>query len=155
MNIHNYFSVVVKQDHTNPKRVLLLDGVGAHDIVGDSEYSYAYMPLHQELNTFARVRDGDVARVYDEKTLGLHLTTTVVAREESTERADLLLANETLAAMGFQTNTRAWVGTVRCYWVTLKDEIPSAVLTRAFINGAHSSSLSGFLKPDEQAAAHS
>ena len=136
MNIHNYFSVVVKQDHTNPKRVLLLDGVGAHDIVGDSEYSYAYMPLHQELNTFARVRDGDVARVYDEKTLGLHLTTTVVAREESTVHADLLLANETLAAMGFQTNTRAWVGTVRCYWVTLKDEIPSAVLTRAFINGA-------------------
>ena len=87
--------------------------------------------------------------------LGLHLTTTVAAREDPLEYAGLLLANETLAAMGFQTNTRAWVGTVRCYWVTLKDEIPSAVLTRAFINGAHSSSLSGFLRPHEQAAAHS
>lgn len=52
---------------------------------------------------------------YDQKQLGLHLTTSVVAREESTEHADLALANQTLAQMGFQTNTRDWVGVVRTY----------------------------------------
>ena len=134
MNIHNYFSVVLKQDIAYPKRVLLLDGVGAHDIVGDSHYADAYEGWHQQLNTFSQVKIGDIARVYDQKHLGLHLTTTVLAVEESTEEQDLVLANQTLAEMGFETNTRAWVGQVRTYWVVLQEEIPTAVLLRAFIN---------------------
>lgn len=134
MNIHNYFSVVLKQDAEDPRRVLLLDGVGAHDIVADAHYADAYEAWHQQLNTFSQVKGGDIARVYDQQKLDLHLTTTVVTFQESTEHADLVLANQTLAAMGFQTNTRDWVGKVRCYWVSLQDEIPSEVLSRAFIN---------------------
>ena len=114
--------------------MLLLDGVGAHDIVGDGHYAAAYENWHQQLNTFSQAKIGDVVRVYDEQQLGLHLTTTVAAFEESTEHADLVLANKTLADMGFQTNTRDWVGNVRTYWVSLQDEIPADVLPRAFIN---------------------
>ena len=131
VNIHNYLSLIIKRDPGNPKRVLLLDGVGAHDIVGDSHYADAYSSWHQDLNTFARVRDGDVARLYDQKNLSWQLTSTVVAHEETTEHSDLVLANSTLAKMGFQTNTRAWVGKVRCYWVTFRNDIPSAVLPPA------------------------
>ena len=120
VNIHNYLSLIIKRDPGNPKRVLLLDGVGAHDIVGDSHYADAYSSWHQDLNTFARVRDGDVARLYDQKNLSWQLTSTVVAHEETTQHSDLVLANSTLAKMGFQTNTRAWVGKVRCYWVTFQ-----------------------------------
>ena len=114
--------------------MLLLDGVGAHDIVGDGHYAAAYENWHQQLNTFSQAKIGDVVRVYDEQQLGLHLTTTVAAFEESTEHADLVLANKTLADMGFQTNTRDWVGNVRTYWVSLQDEIPADVLSRAFVN---------------------
>jgi hypothetical protein len=134
VDIHNYVSVVVKRDAADPKRVLLLDGVGAHDIVGDGHYADAYESWHQQLNTFSQAKIGDVVRVYDEKQLGLHLTTTVVGFEESTEHADLALANLTLTEMGFQTNTRDWVGKVRTYWVSLQDEISDDVLSRAFIN---------------------
>ena len=63
VNIHNYFSVVLKRDAADPKRVLLLDGVGAHDIVGDGHYADAYEDWHQQLNTFSQVKIGDVARV--------------------------------------------------------------------------------------------
>lgn len=133
-DIHNYVSVAIKRDNANPKRVLLLDGVGAHDIVGDGYYADAYESWHQQLNTFSQAKIGDVVRVYDEKQLELHLTTAVVAFEESTEQADLALANQTLAAMGFQTNTRDWVGKVRTYWVSLQDEIPAEVWSHAFIN---------------------
>ena len=131
VNIHNYLSLIIKRDPGNPKRVLLLDGVGAHDIVGDSHYADAYSSWHQDLNTFARVRDGDVARLYDQKNLSWQLTSTVVAHEETTEHSELVLANSTLAKMGFQTNTRAWVGKVRCYWGTFHNDIPSAVLPPA------------------------
>ena len=135
VNIHNYFSVVLKQDATDPKRVLLLDAVGAHDIVGDAHYAGAYEDWHQQLNTFSRVQVGDAVRVYDQEQLGLHLTTAVVGRpEESTEHADLVLANQTLADMGLLVQHRDWVGKVRTYWVRLRDEIPTAVLFRAFLN---------------------
>ena len=53
MNLHNYFSVVIKKDANDTKRVLVLDGVGAPDIVGEG---YAW---HQQLNTFSRVQLGD------------------------------------------------------------------------------------------------
>lgn len=145
LNQHNYFSIVLKRDTANPLRVLLLDAVGAHDIVGDARYAGAYNTWHQQLNTFSRVRLGDVARVYsgcahatargcvDPARLGLQLTTKVTAVEESTSEADLRLANSTLAGMGFHTNTRAWIGRVRCYWVSLANELPSALLW-AFVN---------------------
>ena len=133
VNIHNYFSVVLKRDDIDPKRVLLLDGVGAHDIVGDD--ALAYEDWHQQLNTFSRVKVGDVVRVYDPTRLGLHLTTTVEEEPtESTEHADLVLANRTLADMGLLEQRRDWVGKVRTYWVRLLDAIPTAVLSRAFIN---------------------
>ena len=135
INIHNYFSVVLKRDATDPKRVLLLDGVGAHDIVGDAHYSGAYADWHQQLNTFSRVRVGDVVRVYDQKQLGLHLTTTVEKEpRESMAHADLALANQTLADMGLVVQLRDWVGKVRTYWVDLRDEIPTPTLFRAFLN---------------------
>jgi hypothetical protein len=136
INLHHSFSVVLKRDADNPRRVLLLDAVGAHDIVGDSHYAEAYEGWHQQLNTFSRVKLGDAVRVYDHMQLGqLRLATTVVAKpEESTERADLALANQTLAGLGLHVQLRDWAGTVRTYWVELQDEIPSAVLSRAFIN---------------------
>ena len=135
VNIHNYFSVVLKRDAADPKRILLLDGVGAHDIVGDAHYAGAYEDWHQQLNTFSRVQVGDVVRVYDQKQLGLHLTTTVVGRpKESTEHADLVLANQTLADMGLLVQRRDWVGKVRTYWVRLRDEVPTAILFHAFLN---------------------
>ena len=34
MNIHNYLSVVVRRDDADPRRVLLLDGVGEADMTG-------------------------------------------------------------------------------------------------------------------------
>lgn len=137
INIHNYFSVVLKRDEADPKRVLLLDGVGAHDIVGDTHYAGAYESWHQQLNTFSRVKVGDVVRVYDQTQLDLQLTTTVEKEPiESTEHADLLLANQTLADMGLyeQPQLRDWAGLVRTYWVYLRDEISTTVLPRAFIN---------------------
>jgi len=141
INIHNYFSVVLKRDVTDPKRILLLDAVGAHDLVGDAHYAGAYEDWHQQLNTFSRVKVGDVVRVYDQKQLGLHLTTTVEEEpKESTEHADLALANLTLAEMGLNVQFRDWVGTVRTYWVKLRDEIPNnnnsatVNLSHAFIN---------------------
>jgi hypothetical protein len=68
---------VLRRDAADPKRVLLLDAVGAHDIVGDAHYAGAYEGWHQQLNTFGRVAVGDVVRVYDQKRWGLQLTTTV------------------------------------------------------------------------------
>ena len=47
-----------------------MDGVGAHDIVGDTHYAGAYESWHQQLNTFSRVKVGDVVRVYDQTQLG-------------------------------------------------------------------------------------
>lgn len=134
MNIHNYFSVVMKRDASDSKRVLLLDGVGAHDIVGDGHYADSYEVWHQQLNTFSRVQIGDILRVYDPIKLGLHLTTSVLAFQESTEHADLVLANQTLAKMGFHTNTRDWVGKLRTYWVTMQDEIPAESVAYFFVN---------------------
>ena len=125
MNIHNYLSVAFKRDASDSKRVLLLDGVGEAALVGEG---YAF---HQDLNTFSRVKIGDVARIYDEHRLTLKLTTAVTAVEESTTEADLLFANSTLAAMGFHGGTRAWVGRVRCYWVSFAEEIPAGVLAPA------------------------
>ena len=122
MNIHNYLSVALKRDASDKKRVLLLDGVGEAALVGEG---YAF---HQDLNTFSRVQIGDVARLYDEHTLSLQLTSAVAAVKESTAEADLLFANQTLAAMGFHGGTRAWVGRVRCYWVNFAEEIPDGVL---------------------------
>jgi hypothetical protein len=135
VNIHNYLSVVLKRDEHDSKRVLLLDGVGAHDIVGDAHYAGAYEDWHQQLNTFSRVKVGDVVRVYDQNSWAWNLTTTVEKEpEESTEHADLVLANQTLADMGLRWQCRDWVGLVRTYWVRLRDEIPTTVLSRAFIN---------------------
>ena len=89
INIHNYFSVVLRRDDHDPKRVLLLDGVGAHDIVADGHYAESYEDWHQQLNTFSRVKPGDVVRVYSD--LSLRLTTTVEqAPKESMEHADLV-----------------------------------------------------------------
>ena len=39
VNIHNYLSVVVRRDAADPRRVLLLDGVGEADMTG-SLYIY-------------------------------------------------------------------------------------------------------------------
>ena len=128
INLHNYFSVVLKAGGAaaDPRRVLVLDAVGAPDLAWT-----------MRLNTFARVRPGDVVRVYDstQTNLSLRLTTAVVGITESTAHDDLLLANRTLAALGLHTNTRAWVGVVRCYWITLRDALPGALATsRAFLN---------------------
>ena len=54
--------------------------------------------------------------------------------EESTQHADLALANQTLAGMGLLVQLRDWVGKVRTYWVHLRDEIPTPILFRASIN---------------------
>ena len=59
MNLHNYLSVVVRRDSADPRRVLVLDGVGEADMTG------AGFAWHQRLNTFARATPGDVVRVYD------------------------------------------------------------------------------------------
>lgn len=138
VNIHNYFSVVLRRDTTDPKRALLLDGVGAHDIVGDAHYAGSYADWHQQLNTFSRVMVGDVVRVYDSRGLGLQLTTAVEKEvEESIEPADLALANQTLSDMGLEVQNRDWVGKVRTYWVHLRDEIPIPTppgVFRAFVN---------------------
>jgi len=110
--------------------VLLLDGVGEAALTGVG------FEWHQELNTFSRVKHGDEARVYDEKNWNLQLVTKIVSAEESTLFSDLQLANQTLLDMGFSGDyvRRAWVGKVRCYWVTLQDEIPDAYLRHAFVN---------------------
>ena len=128
MNLHNYFSVVLRRDPSDGRRLLLLDGVGAPDIVGTG------FPWAQRLNTFSRVRTGDEARIYDEQHMLLQQSAAVSAVEESHEVADRLLANHTLLQMGFQTNTRAWVGEVRCYWVTFAVAVPPAVQPRAYVN---------------------
>ena len=127
MNIHNYLSVVMRNDALDKKRVLVLDAVGEAALTGEG------FPFHQDLNTFARVRVGDVARVYD-KHLGLSLATAVTAHEEADATTCQPLANETLQGMGFRAGTRAWVGRVFCYWVTLRDEIPESILPRAYVN---------------------
>merc|ERR1711957_635987 len=52
------------------------------------------------------------------------------------EASDLVLANQTLSNMGISQDVarRAWVGKVRCYWVTFGDPIPDDFSKRAFIN---------------------
>ena len=94
-----------------------------------THYAGAFNDWHQQLNTFSRVKAGDVVRVYDHAHLGLHLTTAVEDEPiESTEHADLALANQTLADMGLHVQCRDWVGKVRVYWVRLRDEIPTTFL---------------------------
>ena len=113
MNIHNYLSVVIRRDSADPRRVLLLDGVGEADMTGQG------FPWHQRLNTFSRVIPGDVARVYDSHnrsaTMGLHLTTAVREVAESFAPADLAAATATLVAMGLIKVQRNWVGQLRVY----------------------------------------
>ena len=45
------------------------------------------------------------------------------AIDESTDDSDLLLANQTLRQMGFHGGSLAWIGKIKCYLVTLQDEI--------------------------------
>ena len=129
---HNYLSVVVRQDGADPRRVLLLDGVGEADMTG-AGYSW-----HQRLNTFSRVVPGDVARVYDSHnrsaTMGLHLTTAVQNVAESLAPADLEAANDTLVSMGLIKVQRNWAGELRVYWVTFRDPVPAEALPRALVN---------------------
>lgn len=132
MNIHNYLSVVIRQDDSDPRRVLLLDGVGEADMTGAGYF------WHQRLNTFSRVTPGDVARVYDSHnhsaTMGLHLTTEILTVTETFITADLQAANETLISMGLIKVQRNWVGELRVYNVTFRDPIPAEALPRALIN---------------------
>jgi hypothetical protein len=133
MNIHNYLSVVVRQDAADPRRVLLLDGVGEADMTGEG-FSW-----HQRLNTFSRVIPGvDVARVYDSHnhsaTMGLHLTTVVQEVSESFAPADLAAADDTLIDMGLIKVQRNWVGELRVYWVTFRDSVPAEALPHALVN---------------------
>jgi hypothetical protein len=132
MNIHNYLSVTVRQDAADPRRLLLLDGVGEADMTGAGFF------WHQRLNTFARVVPGDVARVYDSHnhsaTMGLHLTTVVHDVTESLAPADLAAANATLVSMGLIKVQRNWVGELRAYWVTFRDPVPKEALPHALVN---------------------
>jgi hypothetical protein len=132
MNIHNYLSVVIRRDSADPRRVLLLDGVGEADMTGAGFF------WHQRLNTFSRVMPGDVARVYDSHnhsaTMGLHLTTVVHDVTESFASADLVAANDTLVSMGLIKVQRNWVGELRVYWVTFQDAVPGEALPRALVN---------------------
>jgi len=125
MNIHNYFSVVLKANGTDRTQILVADAVGEADATA------ADYPYHQQLNTFSRAIHGDVLRMYDWAKLSLRLTTTITGVRESLNPADLELANEVYKTRHINQN---WAGVVRVYWVTVRDPLPAAAGDNAVIN---------------------
>ena len=133
-NLHNYFNVVIQRDPADAKRVLLLDGVGEGDLTGEG------YPWHQQLNNFANVREGDVARVYESTgNFRQRLTTSLMAFKEVAivdGASCSTLANATLEAVGIGPGSvrRNWVGVVKCYWAAFADAMPVDIGPHAYVN---------------------
>ena len=124
-NIHDYFSVILRTNGTNLTQILVADAVGEADATA------ADYPYHQNLNTFSQAVAGDVLRMYDWANLSLHLVTTLTGLSESTDPADMELANKTYRMRHINRN---WAGMVRVYWLSLRDALPSSVGDNAVIS---------------------